>query len=50
MKGADGKMIPPTNKKFRLEFCTVATWKKREIVEERLNYDLVGMLRQIGVM
>jgi hypothetical protein len=24
MKGADGKMIPPTNKKFHLEFCTVA--------------------------
>jgi len=25
MKGADGKMIPPTNKKFHVEFCTVAT-------------------------
>ena len=50
MKGADGKMIPPTNKKFKLEFCTVATWKNGEIVEERLNYDLMGMLKQIGVM
>jgi len=50
MKGADGKMIAPTNKKFRLEFCTVATWKNGEIVEERLNYDLMGMLKQIGVM
>ncbi len=28
MKGADGKMIPPTNKKFQVEFCTVAMWKK----------------------
>ena len=49
MKGADGKMIPPTNKKFHIEFCTVATWKNGEIVEERLNYDLLGMLKQIGV-
>jgi len=47
---ADGKMIPPTNKKFHIEFCTVATWKNGEIVEERLNYDLLGMLKQIGVM
>jgi len=50
MKGADRKIIPPTNKKFHLEFCTVATWKNGEIVEERLNYDLLGMLKQIGVM
>jgi ketosteroid isomerase-like protein len=50
MKGADGKTIPPTNKKFHLEFCTVATWKDGKITEERLFYDLVGMLKQIGVM
>lgn len=49
MKGADGKMIQPTNKKFHLEFCTVATWKDGKITEERLFYDLVGMLKQIGV-
>lgn len=49
MKGADGKMIPPTNKKFKLEFCTVAHWKNGEITEERLFYDLVGMLKQIGL-
>ena len=50
MKSADGKMIPPTNRKFNLEFCTVATWRNGEIVEERLNYDLMGMLKQIGIM
>src|ERR1017187_595246 len=50
MKGADGKTIQPTNKKFHVEFCTVATWKNGEIVEERLNYDLVGLMRQIGLM
>ena len=50
MKGADGTMIPATYRKFHIEFCTVATWKNGEIVEERLNYDLQGMLKQIGVM
>ncbi len=53
MKGpmkVDGKIIPPTNKKFRLEFCTVAHWKNGEIVEERLFYDLVGMMKQLGIM
>jgi hypothetical protein len=32
------------------EFCTVANWKNGKIVEERLFYDQVGMLKQIGVM
>jgi ketosteroid isomerase-like protein len=40
----------PTNKKFHIEFCTVAHWKNGEIIEEKLFYDLVGLLRQIGVM
>jgi len=50
MKGPDGKLIAPTNKKFHIEFCTVAHWKNGEIVEEKLFYDLVGLLKQIGVM
>ena len=50
MKTADGKSIPPTNKKFHLEFCTVATWKNGEITEERLFYDQVGLMKQIGLM
>jgi hypothetical protein len=46
-----GKTIPPTNKTFHVEFCTVATWnEKGEITEERLNYDLVGLMKQIGLM
>ena len=45
----DGQMIPATNKKFELEFCTVATWKNGEIVQERLFYDQVGLLKQLGV-
>ena len=50
MKGGDGKEIPPTNKKFEVEFCTVAQWKNGEITEEKLFYDLVGLMRQIGLM
>jgi len=50
MKGADGKIIQPTNKKFKVELCTVALWKNKEIVEERLFYDVVGMMRQLGLM
>ena len=38
------------SKKFHIEFCTVAHWKNGEIVEEKLFYDLVGLLKQIGVM
>jgi len=50
MKGADGSLIPPTNKKFKVEFCTVAQWKNGKIVEEKLFYDLVGLMKQIGIM
>ena len=50
MKGFDGKTIEPTNKKFDIDFCTVAKWKDGEIVEEKLFYDVVGMMKQIGVM
>jgi ketosteroid isomerase-like protein len=49
MKGPDGTMIAPTNKKFEVEFCTVAHWQNGKIVEERLFYDLVGLMRQIGL-
>jgi SnoaL-like polyketide cyclase len=50
MKRPDGNMIPATNKRFEIEFCTVAHWENGEIIEEKLFYDLVGILRQIGVM
>jgi hypothetical protein len=49
MKMGD-KAIPPTGKSFQVEFCTVATWNdKGEITEERLYYDLVGLMKQIGL-
>ncbi len=46
---ADGKKIEPTKKKFKVEFCTVAHWKDGEILEERLFYDAIGLLKQIGL-
>lgn len=50
MKVAKGNIIPPTNKKFKVEFCTVAHWKNGEIFEERLFYDLVDLMKQTGLM
>lgn len=50
MMGPDGKLIPPTNKKFKVEFCTVAHWKDGKIVEEKLFYDQISFMKQIGLM
>jgi predicted ester cyclase len=50
MNGLDGKMISPTNKKFQVEFCTVAHWNNSQIDEENLFYDQLGIIKQIGVM
>jgi hypothetical protein len=49
MKGPDGKEIPPTGRKFDVEFCTLARWDDRQIVEEILFSDMVTFLKQIGV-
>jgi len=50
MIGSDGKTIQPTNNNFKVDFCTVAHWKDGKIIEENLFYDLVGMMRQLGLM
>ena len=47
MVGENGKTIPPTNKKFHIELCTVAHWKKGKINEEKLFYDLIELMRQL---
>jgi ketosteroid isomerase-like protein len=49
MKGPEGKEIPPTNKSFDVDFCTVARWDNGQIVEENLFYDLVTFMKQIGL-
>ena len=48
MTAPDGKVIQPT--KFKVEFCTVAHWKNGEIVEEKLFYDKISLMQQIGLM
>ncbi|HWR53171.1 MAG TPA: ester cyclase [Bryobacteraceae bacterium] len=50
MTTANGQVLQPTNKSFKVDFCTVAHWKNGEIIEENLFYDLMGMLKQIGVL
>ena len=50
MTTPDGKVIPPNGKKFKVDFCTVAHWKKGEIVEEKLFYDKISLMQQIGLM
>jgi SnoaL-like polyketide cyclase len=47
MRGPDGKDIPPTGKKFDVEFYTVARWQNGQIVEENLMYFLVTIMKQI---
>jgi hypothetical protein len=49
MIGTGDKIIPPTNLKFLVEFCTVARWRNCQIVEENLFYDQVGMMKQLGL-
>jgi hypothetical protein len=50
MTSPDGKVIQPTGKKFRVEFCTVAHWKNGEIVEEKIFHDKISQMQQIGLM
>ena len=49
MIAAGGKTIPATNKKFQVDFCTVAHWKNGQIDEENLFYNQMGMIRQLGL-
>lgn len=49
MQGPGGKEIGPTGRKFDVEFCAVAGWEYRQVVEEHLFYDPVTFVKQIGV-
>jgi hypothetical protein len=50
MMGFDGRTIQPTNKTFKVDFCTVAHSKNGKIVEENLFYDQVGMMTRLDVI
>ncbi|GAA3931455.1 polyketide cyclase [Chitinophaga oryziterrae] len=45
----NGKTIPPTGKKFRLEMNTVANWKNGKMIEEYLFWDNQSFMKQIGL-
>jgi predicted ester cyclase len=49
MMSPQGNTILPTNKKFQVDFCTVAYWKNGQIDQENLFYDQVGMMKQLGL-
>jgi hypothetical protein len=47
--GSGGKTIPPTNKKFQVDFCKSGHWKNGQNRREEFFYDQEGMLRQLGL-
>ena len=42
-------MCCPLSNVRGIEFCTVAHWKNGEIIEEKLFYDFVGLLKQTPI-
>lgn len=45
----NGKMIPPTNKKFKLAMSTIGHWKDGKMIEEYLFWDNQAFMKQIGL-
>src|SRR6476620_3226028 len=50
MKGSDSNLIAPTNKKFHVEFCTVAHGRTVRSSKRNSSMTWWGCLKQIGVM
>ncbi|HEY0659980.1 MAG TPA: ester cyclase [Lysobacter sp.] len=49
MPTPDGKVIPPTNKPFKLDMVTIGRWEKGVMKEEWLFWDNHAFMQQIGV-
>ncbi len=45
----DGKTIPPTGKKFKLDMATIGHWQDGKMVEEYLFWDNQSFMKQIGL-
>lgn len=45
----EGKMMPPTGKKFKLSMVTIGRWKDDKMTEEYLFWDNQAFMKQIGV-
>jgi hypothetical protein len=46
----DRRAHQPTHMTAKLHFCTAATRKNDDVLEEKLFYDAVGMIKQLGIM
>ncbi|HTY35597.1 MAG TPA: ester cyclase [Bacteroidota bacterium] len=44
---AEGKLIQPTGKRFRVSVCTIARWKDNRIIEESLFWDNQAIMNQL---
>jgi hypothetical protein len=49
MPTPDGKVIPPTNKPFKLDMVTIGRWENGVMKEEWLFWDNQAFMQQIGV-
>jgi ketosteroid isomerase-like protein len=49
MTAPDGSVIPPTGKAFDVQFTTIALWRDDMIAEERVIWDQLSLLQQIGL-
>lgn len=49
MSIGNGKIIPPTNKKFKLSMATIGHWKEGKMIEEYLFWDNQSFMKQIGL-
>ena len=49
MPTGDGKTIPPTGKKFKIEMATIGHWKNGVMDEEYLFWDNLSYMKQIGL-
>lgn len=45
----NGKIIPPTGKKFKLSMSTIGHWKDGKMIEEYLHWDNQSLMKQIGL-
>ena len=49
LKGPNGQVIPPTNRKLRLALCSVVRFENGKMAEEHTYYDRVSMMSQLGI-
>ncbi len=49
LKGPGGQTIPATNKPVKITTCGVAKIENGQLTEERIYFDLLGMMAQLGL-